>query len=155
MSELLPLPAPALLCPLLPSSAPHTSASCRERLHPSQPRLLLFRRAPARRGTANLPPTPLPAPKEEGRSRLSFPRPLSPVPAVSSRVRRQPRRGGLLKDTHMEERLSCGDVPRQPKLQSSRSGSARGEGGRERAAGPSGAAGAGGARCPPRPARPR
>lgn len=36
--------------------------------------------------------------------------------------------GGLLKGTHMEERLSWGDVPRQPKLQSSRSGSGWGEG---------------------------
>lgn len=53
----------------------------------------------------------------------------SPPPSLPSCFPRSPGRGGgLLKDTHMDERLSCGDVPRQPKLQSSRSGSAWGEG---------------------------
>lgn len=148
MSVTLPQSAPALRCSLHPTSPlphagsgcipPSLSLPCSTSAEPSVPVSLgsYWKSKPA-----SSHPIPLPAPRRrEGASSTSpspLPFPCCVIPRLPG-VPPCPRgcggtpmpgdRGGLLKDTHMEERLSWGDVPRQPKLQSSRSGSGWGEG---------------------------
>lgn len=109
-----PLICTALLPSLLPAAFPHPSQLCSS--HPFFRSRSLVSTCPAAGAAPRLPQeedTSLPSPP-----RLTYPPPPPPSP---------PRLPEHPKLTHMEERLSWGEVPRQPKLQSSRSGSGWGE----------------------------